>query len=155
MWWDTITSYSKFWRWARLRVDPGLYRSQAEGLLTSSILYLVSEIRICPRRHWYHGYTYVDSLLQAVAEGNTPNLKKIQVASADLLTPSMLVEAARKVEELEFEVRPRSWQIDFIRTFATNNDVQDSTLKRFIYPPILDPSMTRMIHLVFFHLDYD
>ena len=34
----------KFWRWAKLCVDPYQFPSQAADLLTSGVLYLVPEI---------------------------------------------------------------------------------------------------------------
>ena len=43
-----LSDSSKFWGWAKLRVDPVKYPSQAEALLGSGILYAVPEIKISP-----------------------------------------------------------------------------------------------------------
>ena len=94
----------KFWRWARLRVNPGLYPSQAGDLLTSSILYKVPEISIFPST----GQDIVESVLQVVSEGDTPQLKKITfnstIVSLTQVSPDILAGAAVKLERLELRL---------------------------------------------------
>ena len=104
LWKSTIFSDSgKFWRWARLRVDPGLYPYQADDLLDSSILYKVPEIEIFPS---YYGQ--VESLLQVVSQGDTPQLKKITfnstIVSLTQVSPDILAGAAVKLERLELRL---------------------------------------------------
>ena len=126
LWESTILSNSgKFWRWAVLRVNPGLYPSQADDLLTSSILSKVPEIRIFPNT----GPDIVESLLQVVSEGKAPKLKKITVslatASLSQLSPEILAGAAVKLER--FSARLSSVQNEAILTRSATT--QDSRLR--------------------------
>ena len=117
-------------KWAKLRVDPGLYPSQTEDLLTSSILYLVPEIRISPNT----GKDTVESLLQVVSEGVTPHLKKITLSSATApltqISPENLAGAAVKLVELEIRSRPSSVQLEAILTRSAGT--QDSKLRKLV-----------------------
>ena len=126
LWESTILSNSgKFWRWAVLRVNPGLYPSQADDLLTSSILSKVPEIRIFPNT----GPDIVESLLQVVSEGKAPKLKKITVslatASLSQLSPEILAGAAVKLER--FSACLSSVQNEAILTRSATT--QDSRLR--------------------------
>lgn len=108
-----------------LRVNPGLYLSQADDLLTSSILSKVPEIRIFPNT----GPDIVESLLQVVSEGKAPKLKKITVslatASLSQLSPEILAGAAVKLER--FSAGLSSVQNEAILTRSATT--QDSRLR--------------------------
>ena len=98
LWRDAILSQSgKFWKWARLRVDPALHPSQDDDLLSSRILYLVTEISLCT------GHGIVRSLMEAVSEGKTPMLRELS-GSADLfsVSPEVLVGAIKRLEKVQF-----------------------------------------------------
>ena len=111
LWRDTILSDSgKFWRWAQLRVDPGLYPSQAEDLLSSSLLYLVPEIVISPST----SPDVVMPLLEAVSEGKTPKLKKLNIRCLALnrIDSTLVSRAVVQVQECVITgVRFHLWNI--------------------------------------------
>ena len=98
LWRETILSDSgKFWRWAQLRVDSSLYPSQADDLLNSSLFYIVPEIRISPGSR----PDVVGSLLEAISEGETPRLKKLNLRclAVKRINPSLVSRAVLQVQE--------------------------------------------------------
>ena len=127
LWRATILSDSgKFWRWALLRVDPGQYSSQADDLLTSTMFFIVPEIKIST------GPDIVESILQVVSEGKTLQLKKIIVSSPSgplaQLSPDIFAGAAVKVERLKLLSMPSSVQLEAILSRLAGS--QDSKLRK-------------------------
>ena len=106
LWRDIILSDSgKFWRWANLRVD---YLSQY-SVINSRMLYIVPAIKIS----WNTSLGMVESLLQAVSEGETPVLKQISATALTQVSPEILAGAAAKLERLRVD-HLSSTQLKFI-----------------------------------------
>ena len=136
--WNVLIEKPKFMKWARLCVDPGLYPSQAEDLLTSSILFIVPVIEISAN----NGLDTVESLLQVVSEEGTPKLKKMTLQSATSsptqLSPDILAGASVKLEELKIESQLSSVQLEAILTRSAG--AQDSKLRKLVINQRVDRS---------------
>ena len=79
-----------------LDVDRLKYPSQAKALLDSGVLYVVPEIKISPAS----SLIILESLLQVVGQGETPQLKKMTLdISLHYIDPTMVFRAALTVQE--------------------------------------------------------
>ena len=79
-----------------LDVDRLKYPSQAKALLDSGVLYVVPEIKISPAS----SLIILESLLQVVGQGETPQLKKMTLdISLHYIDPTLVFRAALTVQE--------------------------------------------------------
>ena len=85
---------AKYWKRARLQVDPGRYPDQAQDLLGSRIIRLVPEITIRGADHHL-----MKLFLESIRDGVTVQLKELLIWDGlDNINPRLLTFAVLKVE---------------------------------------------------------
>ena len=127
LWSSVLLSDSgKFWMWAVLNVDPGLYPSQGYDLINSRILPIIPKIRISP----ITGPNIVESLLVSISQGEARQLKEITISSATgSLDPEIFSRAAVKLQILRADLSSVQLEAIFTRSAAT----QDSRLRKLYF----------------------
>ena len=77
LWRETLDK-GKFWKWARLSVNPSSHPEQKETLIHSSKLAIIREI-------WIEGpldKPLTEAVLQAISDGATPQLETLYINGA-------------------------------------------------------------------------
>ena len=138
-----IRSDAKCWSWAWLMVHLGRFPEQAQDLLGSRIISLVSEIRICPHWNKLTLLTLTKLILESVSAETASKLKKLSIFGLrlDNIDPGLLTNAVLNLQDCRITGATLGQQEAIITGMRDSTDTNLKHLELAMINPQVTPDV--------------